>query len=76
VLPLVSRFANSLGNWLGPAFGGSGGEGLRLAYDADQVEALTLEREALWRRVNDADFLTPEEKREAVGYGVGVGSRE
>jgi HK97 family phage portal protein len=69
VLPLVSRFANSLGNWLRPAFGGSGGEGLRLAYDADQVEALTLEREALWRRVNDADFLTPEEKREAVGYG-------
>jgi phage portal protein BeeE len=34
------------------------------------VEALSLEREALWRRVNEADFLTPEEKREAVGYGA------
>jgi phage portal protein BeeE len=65
VLPLVARFANALGGWLGPAWG----EGLRLSFDADQVEALTLEREALWRRVNDADFLTPEEKREAVGYG-------
>ncbi len=66
VLPLVARFAAAFGLWLGPGFG----EGLRLAYDADQVEALSLEREALWRRVNDADFLTPEEKRQAVGFGV------
>jgi phage portal protein BeeE len=66
VLPLVGRFAAAFGLWLGPGFG----EGLRLAYDADQVEALSLEREALWRRVNDADFLTPEEKRQAVGFGV------
>ena len=49
---------------------GRRGEGLRLSFDADQVEALWLEREALWRRVNDADFLTPDEKREAVGYGA------
>ncbi len=66
VLPLVGRFASAVGGWLGPAWG----EGLRLAYDGDQVEALTLEREALWRRVNEADFLTPDEKREAVGYGA------
>lgn len=66
VLPLVARFASALGGWLGPAWG----EGLRLSFDADKVEALSLEREALWRRVNDADFLTPEEKREAVGYGA------
>lgn len=65
VLPLATRFAQALGNWLGPAFG----EGLRLAFDTDQVEALSLEREALWRRVNEADFLTPDEKRQAVGYG-------
>ncbi len=66
VLPLVVRFANALGGWLGPAWG----EGLRLSYDADQIEALSPEREALWRRVNDADFLTPDEKRQAVGYGT------
>jgi HK97 family phage portal protein len=66
VLPLASRFAGAFGAWLGPAFG----EGLRLGIDVDQVEALSAEREALWRRVNEADFLTPEEKREAVGYGV------
>jgi HK97 family phage portal protein len=65
VAPLVKRVAAAFGAWLGPAWG----EGLRLAFDADQVEALSLEREALWRRVGEADFLTPDEKREAVGYG-------
>jgi HK97 family phage portal protein len=65
VLPLASRFANAFGAWLGPAWG----EGLRLGLDVDQVEALSLEREALWKRVGEADFLTPQEKREAVGYG-------
>jgi HK97 family phage portal protein len=70
VLPLGSRFASAFGAWLGPAWG----EGLRLGIDVDQVEALSAEREALWRRVNDADFLTPDEKREAVGYGAAVGN--
>jgi LAO/AO transport system kinase len=63
VMPLARRIAAALGGWLGPAWG----EGLRLDFDADQVEALSLEREALWKRVNEADFLTPDEKREAVG---------
>ena len=65
VMPLVSRFTKAFGNWLGPAWG----EDLRLGFDADQVDALSVEREALWRRVGEADFLTPDEKREAVGYG-------
>ena len=69
VLPLAGRFAKAFGAWLGAAWG----EGLRLGIDPDQVEALSLEREALWRRVNEADFLTPDEKREAVGYGRGKG---
>jgi len=69
VLPLAGRFAKVFGAWLGAAWG----EGLRLGIDPDQVEALSLEREALWRRVNEADFLTPDEKREAVGYGRGKG---
>jgi len=43
---------------------------LRLAPDPDRIEALSVEREALWRRVGKADFLTPQEKREAVGYGA------
>ncbi len=65
VLPLAGRIASALGGWLAPQWE----EGLRLGFDHDAVEALSLEREALWRRVNEADFLTPDEKREAVGYG-------
>ena len=66
VLPLAGRMAGALGNWLSPAWGGN----LRLGFDADAVGALSDEREALWRRVNEADFLTPDEKRQAVGYGA------
>ncbi|WP_442578522.1 phage portal protein [Mesorhizobium sp. ASY16-5R] len=65
VLPLVARTARELSAWLAPAYG----EGLRLWYDADQVDGLSAEREALWARVGAAGFLTDDEKREAVGYG-------
>jgi HK97 family phage portal protein len=65
VLPLVARTAKELSAWLSPAFGG----GLKLWYDADQVEGLTAERDALWTRVGAASFLSEDEKREAVGYG-------
>jgi HK97 family phage portal protein len=66
VLPLVARTAKELSVWLAPAFG----EGLSLWYDADQVEGLTAERDALWARVGAASFLSDDEKREMVGYGT------
>jgi HK97 family phage portal protein len=66
VLPLVNRTAQAIGNWLSPVWG----ERLRLSFDADAIEALSVEREALWARVAAADFLTRDEKREAVGYGA------
>jgi HK97 family phage portal protein len=69
VLPLVNRTAQALGNWLAPAWS----TGLRLSFDADGIEALSVEREALWDRVANADFLTRDEKRAAVGYGVEAG---
>jgi HK97 family phage portal protein len=80
VLPLAGRIAGALEGWLAPAFGqGSGGGGanggLRLWYDADQVDALAADREALWSRVAAADFLTTDEKRAAVGYAA-MGSGE
>lgn len=65
VLPLVNRTAKALSAWLGPAFG----DGLELRPDLDQIEALTVEREALWARLERASFLTRNEKRQAVGYG-------
>ncbi len=64
VLPLVGKAARALSVWLGPRFGGN----LRLWYDADQVEALSYDRELLWKRVQSADFLSVNEKRAALGY--------
>jgi HK97 family phage portal protein len=73
VLPLVARTAKEFSAWLGPVFG----DGLRLWYDADAVEGLSADRDALWARVGAAEFLSDDEKREAVGYGRrAVGSRE
>ena len=43
---------------------------LELRPDLDAIEALRTEREALWARVRQADFLTDDEKRAAVGYGA------
>jgi HK97 family phage portal protein len=66
VVPLLGRVTEAVSNWLGPQFG----EGIRVGYDLDQVEALSVDRDALWARVDKASFLTPDEKREAVGYGA------
>jgi HK97 family phage portal protein len=65
VVPLLGRVTEALTNFLGPPFGG----GIRVSSDLDQVEALSADRDALWARVDKASFLTPAEKREAVGYG-------
>jgi hypothetical protein len=64
VVPLIARIASALGSWLGESFG----RNLRLAPDLDEVPALSIEREALWKRVGEASFLTDDEKREATGY--------
>lgn len=78
VLPLVTRTAKSLSAWLAPAYMGSDPAGLTpghqqapldLRPDLDAIEALSPEREALWARLEKAAFLTPNEKRSAVGYG-------
>jgi HK97 family phage portal protein len=66
VVPLVGRLAEGLAQLLQPFENGQ----LRLLPDLDQVEALAPDRDALWKRVNDASFLSADEKRQAVGYGV------
>ncbi len=63
VLPLANRIGAALAAWLSPAFGA-----VRLVVDADQLDALSTDRAALWTRVSDAPFLTLNEKRAAVGY--------
>jgi HK97 family phage portal protein len=69
ILPLVSRTAQGLTRWLTPRFG----EGLRIGYNADAVDALAIDREATWDKVNGAAFLSLNEKREATGYSPVAG---
>ena len=63
VLPMASRVGEAMTGFLCEG-------NLRLAHDLDQVEALAADREALWARVGKAEFLTDDEKRQAVGYGA------
>jgi HK97 family phage portal protein len=44
---------------------------LELKPDLDQIEALAPERDALWKRLEAASFLTTDEKRAAAGYALG-----
>ncbi len=64
VVPLLMRTAASFSAWLSEVYR----DRLSLRPDLDQVPGLAGERDALWARVGAADFLTDEEKRQAVGY--------
>jgi HK97 family phage portal protein len=46
---------------------------VKLAVDVDQITALAEDRERLWAQVSAADFLTPEEKREMLGFAASAG---
>ena len=63
VLPLAARVTSALADWL------SDFTDLRLDLrpDLDQIPALAGEREAQWRRVGEATFLTDAEKRRLLG---------
>jgi HK97 family phage portal protein len=63
VLPLAGKVTSALAHWLSVG----AGTDVRLAPDLDQVPALAAEREAQWRRIAAADFLTRAEKRAMLG---------
>ena len=63
VLPLAMRVAAALSGWLGAHMD----EGFELKPDLDQVPALSAERDAQWKRVTGAEFLTVAEKRAMLG---------
>lgn len=65
ILPLVEDMLAAHSEWLLPLFG------LKnhcLGFDKDQLDALSPSREALWKRINEAGYLTTNEKRAATGY--------
>ncbi len=63
VLPLVGKVTSAVAHWLA----GYTGEPVDLRPDLDQVPALAAERDQQWKRVVEADFLTPAEKRALLG---------
>ncbi len=63
VLPLATRVAAAVAWWLSEHLGAE----VVLKPDLDQIPALADERDQHWRRVAAADFLTPAEKRAALG---------
>lgn len=64
ILPLLDHLVAEMNLWLTQFFG----KDLRLGYDHDSIAALSPKREAAWAKVCTADFLTINEKRQAVGY--------
>jgi HK97 family phage portal protein len=63
VLPLVSKTLAAISGWL-PAWYGTP---FAIKVDEDNVPALAEEREALWRRISKAAFLSDAEKRQLLG---------
>jgi HK97 family phage portal protein len=63
IIPLLDHLIDSLNNWLVPMFGND----LQLSYNIDEVSGLAQKREKLWSRIEQASFLTINEKRKIVG---------
>jgi len=63
VLPLATRVTSAIADWLSDF----SGERIELRPDLDQISALSTERDAQWRRVSEAAFLTDAEKRSLLG---------
>jgi HK97 family phage portal protein len=63
VLPLATRVTSAIAHWLSDF----SDEHVAIAPDLDQIPALSAERDAQWRRVAEADFLTDAEKRRLLG---------
>ena len=62
LLPLAGKILDGLSHGLSPWF-----PDLALRVDLDRVPALSEDREKLWKQVSEADFLSPDEKREMLG---------
>lgn len=65
VLPLAGKILAAFEAWLAPLAGGD----FYMEIDKDEVSALTARRDVLWDKLQRSDFLTVNEKREALGYG-------
>lgn len=65
VIPIMDELVSGFNNWLVPDF--KKADILSLHHDINNIPALLPRREKLWERISRADFLTDDEKCEAVG---------
>lgn len=64
IIPMLRLVADEMNRWLTPRFG----EGIRLRPDIEGIEALEYRMERRFATIQGADFLTVDEKRQALGY--------
>lgn len=64
IIPLVRDLRDELNNWLVPQFGAD----IALREDLNDIPALTLRRERKFEMLQQADFLTMNEKRKELGF--------
>ncbi len=69
ILPLVNDTLDYLNQWLLSCFG----EQLYLRCNTESIGALAQKREAVWERMQNAHFMTINEKRQAVGLAPILG---
>ncbi|WP_084419575.1 phage portal protein [Henriciella litoralis] len=62
VLPLVHKVSDALAIWLSARF-----DDVAIRPDLDEVPAFAAEREAMWTRLENASFLSVDEKRKLAG---------
>lgn len=63
ILPLLDYVADALSSWLSHWYN----EKLVIDFDRDAISALTQQRQELWNKLNNANFMTINEKRSLVG---------
>lgn len=63
IIPLVDRTIDALNNW----FNAFSRNNVKISYDINSISALSSKQEKIWQRLEKADFMTENEKREAVG---------
>lgn len=64
ILPMAQYIFNEIQYWLCPKFD----ENLSIEYNLDDIPALYIKREMVWNRISQSNFLTINEKRQALGY--------
>lgn len=64
ILPHAGKIKNELNRWLVPSFG----DNLELDINLDNVSALSYKRDAKMTSISNINYLTINEKREAIGY--------